>query len=55
MRLLAALALVGATFIACGGGGSSSPPVQIAPAVTTAPTADPAAPKTPLPTYYEGY
>lgn len=54
MRLLMALALVGATILACGGG-SSAPPVKLAPAVTTAPTADPAAPKTPLPTYYEGY
>lgn len=56
MRFVMALALVVSMVIACGGG-SSSPPIKVAPAVTTAPTADPNAPKTPTPTGggYEGY
>ena len=53
MRLCVALALAVAMTIACGGG-SSAPPVQVAPAVTTAPTADPAKPS-PTGGYYEGY
>ncbi|HEX9437202.1 MAG TPA: hypothetical protein VGA16_08615 [Candidatus Limnocylindria bacterium] len=57
MRSVTALALVVvAAVIACGGG-SSSPPIRLAPAVTSAPTADPNAPATPKPTggYDYGY
>lgn len=56
MRAVAALALVVVLMAACGGG-ASSPPIQVAPGVTGAPTADPNVPATPKPTggYDYGY
>ncbi len=47
MRAAAALALVVVLMAACGG--ASSPPVQVAPGVTGAPTADPNAAATAKP------
>lgn len=43
MRALAALALVVVLAVACGGG-ASQPPIKIAPAVTSTPSAAPGAP-----------
>lgn len=56
MRTVMALTLVVALAVACGGG-SSSPPIQVAPGVTSAPTAAPGAPATAAPTggYDYGY
>jgi hypothetical protein len=56
MRVVVALALVVGALIACGGG-ATSPRIPVAPAVTSAPTADPNAPATPRPTggYDYGY
>ncbi len=46
MRALAALALVVVLAISCGGG-ASSPPIRVAPAVTSTPSAAPVAPGAP--------
>lgn len=58
MRAVAALALVVSMMVACGGGASPSE-IRVAPAVTTAPTADPNAPATAKPSggydYGSGY
>ncbi|MBI2324214.1 MAG: hypothetical protein HYU87_04555 [Chloroflexi bacterium] len=56
MRAVAALALVVVLMVACGGGASPSE-IRVAPAVTTAPTADPNAAGTPKPSggYDYGY
>jgi hypothetical protein len=43
MRLVIAVAMAVILAMACGGG-ASSPPIKIAPAVTNAPTTEPAAP-----------
>lgn len=57
MRAVAALALVVVLMAACGG--ASSPPIQVAPGVTSAPTADPGAAATAKPSggydYGTGY
>jgi len=56
MRALVALTLVVVIAMACGGG-ASSPPIKVAPAVTSAPSSAPGAPATPMPTggYDYGY
>ena len=56
MRAVLALALVVVLMVACGGG-ASSPPIKVAPAVTSAPSAEPGASGAPKPTggYDYGY